>query len=232
MTPPPTSIDGTDITGATIDGQDVQEITVDGDTVFTAGPTIIDDFEDGSASPDSPWNPWFSREGSGSLSAQSTFVISGSFTGEHESFGDFRLDESERDSLATGDFTFKFLMRDRSGQGASPFGSDYFKPFLRNGTDVTNSSGIHNIEYRYNGNIVDDNTQNQLGTWQTEVVNTVRYNNDFANDQYEVIFNGTSLGTVDFNNSANAYGALSLINSTQLSFSAQSVFIDDIAAFD
>jgi len=35
---PPTSIDGTDITGATIDGTDVQEITVDGDTVFTAGP--------------------------------------------------------------------------------------------------------------------------------------------------------------------------------------------------
>jgi len=35
---PPTSIDGTDITGATIDGTDVTEITVDGDTVFTAGP--------------------------------------------------------------------------------------------------------------------------------------------------------------------------------------------------
>ena len=33
---PPTSIDGTDITGATIDGEEVQEITVDGDTVFTA----------------------------------------------------------------------------------------------------------------------------------------------------------------------------------------------------
>jgi hypothetical protein len=40
MTPPPTSIDGTDITGATIDGQDVQEITVDGQTVFTAGPPV------------------------------------------------------------------------------------------------------------------------------------------------------------------------------------------------
>jgi len=34
----PTSIDGTDITGATIDGTDVQEITVDGDVVFSAGP--------------------------------------------------------------------------------------------------------------------------------------------------------------------------------------------------
>jgi len=38
----PTSIDGTDITGATIDGQDVQEITVDGNTVFTAEPQIPD----------------------------------------------------------------------------------------------------------------------------------------------------------------------------------------------
>jgi len=42
MTPPPTSIDGTDITGATIDGQEVQEITVDGQTVFTAAePKLI-----------------------------------------------------------------------------------------------------------------------------------------------------------------------------------------------
>jgi len=36
----PTSIDGTDITGATIDGTDVTEITVDGDTVFSAGPSF------------------------------------------------------------------------------------------------------------------------------------------------------------------------------------------------
>jgi len=38
----PTSIDGTDITGATIDGTDVTEITVDGDTVFTAEPVPPD----------------------------------------------------------------------------------------------------------------------------------------------------------------------------------------------
>jgi len=37
---PPTSIDGTDITGATIDGTDVTEITVDGQTVFTAVPQL------------------------------------------------------------------------------------------------------------------------------------------------------------------------------------------------
>ena len=37
---PPTSIDGTDITGATIDGTDVTEITVDGDVVFSAAPAV------------------------------------------------------------------------------------------------------------------------------------------------------------------------------------------------
>jgi len=37
---PPTSIDGTDITGATIDGTDVTEITVDGDVVFTPAPPV------------------------------------------------------------------------------------------------------------------------------------------------------------------------------------------------
>jgi len=46
----PTSIDGTDITGATIDGTDVQEITVDGDVVFSAvqglNNYIFDDFND------------------------------------------------------------------------------------------------------------------------------------------------------------------------------------------
>jgi len=44
----PTSIDGTDITGATIDSTDVTEITVDGQTVFSlsTGP-LFDGFEDG-----------------------------------------------------------------------------------------------------------------------------------------------------------------------------------------
>jgi len=41
----PTSIDGTDITGATIDGQDVEEITVDGQTVFLSAFSHFDDFD-------------------------------------------------------------------------------------------------------------------------------------------------------------------------------------------
>jgi len=52
---PPTSIDATDITGATIDGTDVTEITVDGQTVFTAGPPA----------PASAIHHWVMDEGTG-----------------------------------------------------------------------------------------------------------------------------------------------------------------------
>jgi len=70
---PPTSIDGTDITGATIDGQDVQEITVDGQTVFTAGPTLPVAYTDLVA-----WWPFDSAEYGGSNADDVTAIIGGS----------------------------------------------------------------------------------------------------------------------------------------------------------
>jgi hypothetical protein len=68
---PPTSIDGTDITGATIDGTDVQEITVDGDTVFTAAPDL----------PNSAIHQWRFDEGSGSTAADSIGTNDGTISG-------------------------------------------------------------------------------------------------------------------------------------------------------
>jgi hypothetical protein len=74
MSPPPTSIDGTDITGATIDGQEVQEITIDGQTVFE--PLLIDDFETGNLDSytvrNSGWGITTSNTFNGQFSAQSS----------------------------------------------------------------------------------------------------------------------------------------------------------------
>jgi len=69
---PPTSIDGTDITGATIDGTDVQEITVDGQTVFSASLDVTQDFEDGNV------NDWVGINGT-TTSIDSTEVNTGSY---------------------------------------------------------------------------------------------------------------------------------------------------------
>ena len=73
---PPTSIDGTDITGATIDGTDVTEITVDGDVVFSAGPTIVDDFETGNLS---RWNTNGHKANINAWNITTTNVVQGSF---------------------------------------------------------------------------------------------------------------------------------------------------------
>jgi len=69
---PPTSIDGTDITGATIDGTDVTEITVDGDTVFSAQALPV------AFSNLIAWYPFDSAEYGGSNSDDVTAIIGGS----------------------------------------------------------------------------------------------------------------------------------------------------------
>jgi len=68
----PTSIDGTDITGATIDGTDVQEITVDGQTVFSAQ-TLPVGYSNLVA-----WYPFDSAEYGGSNADDVTAIIGGS----------------------------------------------------------------------------------------------------------------------------------------------------------
>ena len=70
---PPTSIDGTDITGATIDGTDVTEITVDGDTVFTAAPTLPVRYTDLVI-----WAPFDASQYGGSNTDDVTAIIGGS----------------------------------------------------------------------------------------------------------------------------------------------------------
>jgi len=93
----PTSIDGTDITGATIDGQDVQEITVDGQTVFSAA--FFEGFEDGNINEYSG--------STGSFSVQSADVFEGNFALEVTT----RFDIIHRqDAMADGD-TAEFFMK-------------------------------------------------------------------------------------------------------------------------
>ena len=70
---PPTSIDGTDITGATIDGTDVQGITVDGDVVFSAGPNFPVAYSNLIA-----WYPFDSAEYGGSNGDDVTAILGGS----------------------------------------------------------------------------------------------------------------------------------------------------------
>jgi len=97
---PPTSIDGTDITGATIDGTDVQEITVDGDVVFSAGlnlPNVI--------------YRWKMDEGTGATVNDSVGSLDGTITGatwvsDSDSVGGSHLDfDGSDDHIDLGSVT-------------------------------------------------------------------------------------------------------------------------------
>jgi hypothetical protein len=99
---PPTSIDGTDITGATIDGTDVTEITVDGQTVFTAGPPIIDDFEDGNLS------EYVGATGDWSVSGSSPLEGSFSLLGQN-AFNAARIFSTSLSNIPSRGDTFDYL---------------------------------------------------------------------------------------------------------------------------
>jgi hypothetical protein len=116
---PPTSIDGTDITGATIDGQDVEEITVDGQTVFGAYNPLVDDFEDGDLVPSGNWSAWSGN--TGSYSASSGTTINGAFSLRGQSGPAAREITTTLGEKVTGDLTFNInnlgVDTDRSGDG-------------------------------------------------------------------------------------------------------------------
>ena len=77
---PPTSIDGTDITGATIDGTDVQEITVDGDVVFSAESLPV------AYSNLIAWYPFDSSEYGGSNADDVTAIFNPSQSGDSTAY--------------------------------------------------------------------------------------------------------------------------------------------------
>jgi len=156
MTPPPTSIDGTDITGATIDGQQVQEITIDGQTVFTA-------------LPDPAIHQWKWDEGSGTSfsdsigSASGTFTfdnyVTGNFTGGTavatdgvDDFGSTDSNLAWLDGLVSSGWAFAYTLDDFTETDRNDFvgvqnqGSDFF--LIANGA---NNSGDVRVGLREDG---------------------------------------------------------------------------------
>jgi hypothetical protein len=132
MSPPPTSIDGTDITGATIDGQEVKQITVDGDTVFTAFPdSLISHYKFEQNVLDSVGENDLTNNGSGAFTTASKF---GDFAKSYDGSDDF--DSIESDIVnESGPFSVSLFVKTTSGgdvynQGNSGTNEDFHRLFV------------------------------------------------------------------------------------------------------
>ena len=139
---PPTSIDGTDITGATIDDTDVQEITVDGDVVFSAGPDfplVVDDFESGNL------NDYTNTSG---------FTISSSIVAEGSNSLELQNPANSFDMFS--DFGDGLNAYPQKGQKFSVlmYDSDVTVPNVQFGADGGNEDGYTIADSRFGGNTI------------------------------------------------------------------------------
>ena len=200
----PTSIDGTEITGATIDGQDVSEITVDGETVFTAIPDIVDNFED---LPDGPYDTEsvsdFYNGDTGSASRVTSNVISGTHSLEkttkntsiystsglpnYPQKGD--VFEAKIDPVGTNadkDFGFILFGMDSSGNGYGVCGNNFvgdaiIRTFSAGNRDDTLASATSSLS--------DGEQHRMVVEWQTD--NTIVLNVFDTNDNLQANVSAT-----------------------------------------
>jgi hypothetical protein len=227
MSPPPTSIDGTDITGATIDGQEVQEITVDGQTVFTSDLTrvieMIDDFEDNDTTTlSTDWDGWNTNNfGSGtSWTAQNSTVINGNFSGEFESVSSFPEIETVRTSETTNPIQMKIRISADVGNS-----SDRTNLTLKDASDTR----LGDLVFRDGNGAVEWLGSNVLNSWDANENYTIVFDFDFPNDQLDIFINGTNEGTFPFLSSVNGVAKVTPSNDTNTSGATRSVFFDDVA---
>jgi len=116
----PTSIDGTDITGATIDGQDVQEITVDGNTVFSSSSltnNLVSYYNFEGNLNDTGAAGTVTDNGINSGVSFSTDSKVGTQSGDFSGTGDHFKISVSADNQFTGDFTIAYWFKyDASGR--------------------------------------------------------------------------------------------------------------------
>jgi len=151
---PPTSIDGTDITGATIDGTDVTEITVDGQTVFkevSLSPNAINQYDATTLSAGTI-TQWDDSVGSLNLTGGSPEVVSNGINGNKSVRfdGNDVLDSATRASNISQPFTVAVVVETFTSAARNIFDGVNIETILRD------RQGSNNDNFRlFAGNILD-----------------------------------------------------------------------------
>jgi len=185
---------------------------------------VIDGFEDGDRTVEDPdWNGWFGD--TGFLSAQQTTVITGSTSGELAANNASNSVYTNKDSATTQKAKISLQISADNG------GSDTVN-LIFNQRTADNSTGgrVVRIVFNDSGPIINEgDSTNIRSSWSVGKTYTFEVNFDFANDQFELILNGANEGTFDFVNSASDWGQHVINNTTTLTGSSRSVFIDDVS---
>lgn len=182
-------------------------------------PLVVDDFEDSDITVKAAsWDGW--NLDTGSLTAQSNTVISGSVSGELSVNNSSALVRAQRDTSDTVD-AIKISTIIGSDVGNSNDESTV-------GILGSGAGAITEVEFI-------DGTQNILvngtnvGNWTAGTTYNIEFTNiDYQNENVDIIINGTNEGTFNFIVSESELQYVFVDTSTTSSASARSVFFDDV----
>jgi len=242
---PPTSIDGTDITGATIDGTDVEEITVDGDVVFTSAPPAIPSgavahyqFED-NTNTSTATDSVGSNDGTITGATYETGKV-GSFALEFTG-GSQYVDLGDTNFFENTDFTAAFWLNlntiptnANKYYTLAPGYDDITHPphIFYDNNNLTNSDGI--AIRSFDGNNVDfinSNVSHSVGSWVHVAISLDNSNgsvNIWIDNSKEV--NGATLNNLTTNNQDYYIGAYNSGNGTDEE--GLGGLMDDVVVYD
>jgi hypothetical protein len=180
---------------------------------------IIADFEDGSTTTVNP--DWDGFKGDiGSLTAQQSTVISGSFSAEFAVANDFEFISTQKPTLASADLNITVRA------GAQNKNSDDF--FVITIAD-SNTDELLGLRFDDGGAISEVFSGTTLASsWSASTDLKLRFEFDFSADTTAIFLNGKNLGTISNNASTTGYDVIEINNRTNASGTTRSLFIDDI----
>jgi len=195
---PPTSIDGTDITGATIDGTDVQEITVDGDVVFSSALTFNDAIENDDLSMFTGDTSLFSTTTAESQQGSRSLAVTNGESGTTGLNGSQIISTSGLDNYTSEGDTFEFYMK----PGSITANDDITFLF-----GVQNSNTFYRIFTRARSNSFSDIRKVINGSEGT--VDGFSFNLSSQWYRYEVSWTSSSVSFTQFDENNNSVGSAS-----------------------
>jgi hypothetical protein len=224
--------DGGNIIKETTDGIDREDITQDftepdvtvtntdveirNGSIQLIAPTFwVDDFEDGV---DSNWTG-----NTGQLTAQTTTVLAGSQSGQLDSSNSISRVQYPLSTARTGTIKLSVQISDVGTDSTDEVSA----PKL-----YSNGSGLCRVGFNDGGNdiLVRDSGNNSvanLGSWTTGTTYEVEISPDFANNEFDVILDGTTNGPYQFGTSADSYDEVEVWTDTRADSYSRSVYFDE-----
>jgi len=183
---------------------------------------VIENWEDGDTTINaSGWSGWTVNTGSGTLTAQTSTAISGSYSSKFTSSNEYTSFQATRDSETTNNYISTIRIEDKTSDTAGGDDDDT-QVIIADGSAVnlglvsfTDSTG----EVTWEGNVL-------RSAWSVDTNYQIEFDFDFPNDEVTIYINDVDEGTYALRNSASGWATTGYARETRGSGETTSIYTD------